>query len=219
MFFSKKNKKERCVNCNSSLNSNFNFCPYCGFSLNDERKDKRELGFFGRDDLPKAGNPELEESQLGITDKIFNSLMNQAIKTINKQIREMNIQDIQENARIEHLPQGIKISIGIPGTSNQIKPRKEKVKKQLTEEQENKLSILPRAEAKTKIRRLTDKVIYEISATGIKSPDDIFISKLENGYEVKAIGEKRVYVNSIQINLPLSGFYLADNKLLVEFKS
>jgi len=145
--------------------------------------------------------------------------MNQAIKTINKQIREMNIQDIQENARIEHLPQGIKISIGIPGTSNQIKPRKEKVKKQLTEEQENKLSILPRAEAKTKIRRLTDKVIYEISATGIKSPDDIFISKLENGYEVKAIGEKRVYVNSIQINLPLSGFYLADNKLLVEFKS
>ena len=219
MFFSKKNKEERCVNCNSSLNGKFNFCPYCGFSLNDERKDKRELGFFGRNDFSKAGNPELEESQLGITDKIFNSLMNQAIKTINKQIREMNIQDIQENARIEHLPQGIKISIGIPGTSNQIKPRKEKVKKQLTEEQENKLSILPRAEAKTKIRRLTDKVIYEISATGIKSPDDIFISKLENGYEVKAIGEKRVYVNSIQINLPLSGFYLADNKLLVEFKS
>ena len=56
---------------------------------------------------------------------------------------------------------------------------------------------MPRAEAKTKLRRLSDKVVYEIAAQGIESPDDVLISKLESGYEIKAIGKKKIYVNTI----------------------
>lgn len=82
-----------------------------------------------------------------------------------------------------------------------------------------KLSSLPRTTAKTKIKRLSDKVIYELAAPGIESPEDIFISKLENGYEIKAIGKKKIYTNSLSIDLPIRGFSLTDNKILVEFKT
>ena len=80
------------------------------------------------------------------------------------------------------------------------------------------MSNLPRAPAKTSVRRLSDKVVYELSAPGIESVEDVFVSKLENGYEIKAIGGKKVYVNSLPVNLQLKGFSISENKLLVEFK-
>jgi len=81
------------------------------------------------------------------------------------------------------------------------------------------MSDLPRTEAKTSIRRIGDRLIYELNTLGVNSPQDIFISKTESGYEIKALGSKKVYVNSIQIDLPLRGYALQKNKLLVEFES
>jgi hypothetical protein len=220
MFFRKKNKEVKCDNCNSNLSDKFNFCPYCGDSLRDENKERRELGLLGRDDFPKAKDIRSNTQNFGITDKLISSLMNTMMKSFDKELgNTRNIKNInQENTRIEQIPNGIKISIGVP---QQAKPRKEKVqtKKEITEEQMKKLSSLPRTSAKTKIKRLSDKVVYELTAPGIESPNDIFISKLENGYEIKAIGKKKIYTNSISIDLPLRGFSLTDNKLLVEFKT
>ena len=217
MFFGKKDKDVKCNNCNSSLNNKFNFCPYCGNPTRDERKETRELGFLGRDDFPRAKDIQSNMQNFGITDKILNSLMNQVMKSFGNM---QNIKDInQENAKIEQIPNGIKISLGIP---QQAKPRKERtqlIKKEITEEQMKKLSALPRTAAKTKIKRLSDKVIYELAAPGIESPNDVFISKLENGYEIKAIGKKKIYTNSLSIDLPIRGFSLTDNKILVEFKT
>ena len=65
----------------------------------------------------------------------------------------------------------------------------------------------------------TDKLIYELSTPGLDSKEDIFLSKVETGYEVKAIGSKKVYVNTLQVNLPLHDLSVANNKLLVEFKT
>ena len=215
MFFGKKNKETKCNNCNSSLNDKFNFCPYCGNQTRDEKDERRELGLLGRDDFPRAKEPQGMQN-FGITDKILNSLMNQVMKSFGNM---QNIKDAnQENAKIEQIPNGIKISIGVP---QQAKPRKERtqmIKKVITEEQMKKLSALPRTTAKTKIKRLSDKVIYELAAPGIESPNDIFISKLENGYEIKAIGKKKIYTNSLSIDLPLRGFSLNDKTLQVEFK-
>ena len=49
------------------------------------------------------------------------------------------------------------------------------------------------------------------------STDDVFISKLESGYETKVIGGKKVFVNSLPINLPLLRYTIANNKLFLEF--
>ena len=218
MFFSKKNKEIKCENCNSSLSDKFNFCPYCGDSLRDEIKERKEFGLLGRDDFPRAKEGNNIMQNLGFTDKVFSSLMNQMMKSIDKEMKNVAQEESKQGARIEQLPNGIKISIGIP---QQKKPKKEKaqiIKKELTEEQMKKLSSFPRAEAKIEIKRLSDKVIYEISAPGIQSPEDVFISKLENGYEIKAIGKNKVYTNSLSIDLPIRGFSIIDKKLLVEFK-
>lgn len=221
MFFRKK--KIRCRNCNSDVEPKFSFCPYCGYSVADKQKEMKEFGLLGKNDnLEPQENIERDSSQhFGFTDKIFNSLMNSMMKSLNKQFKEMGRinpeeLDVLENASIEQFPNGIKIKIGMPA-AGQPKPKQVK-RKEITEAQLEKMSRLPRAEAKTKITRLSDKVIYELAAPGIESPNDIFISKLESGYEIKAIAKKKIYTNSISIGLPLRGFSLLDNKLLVEFK-
>jgi intein/homing endonuclease len=60
-------------------------------------------------------------------------------------------------------------------------------------------------------------VVYELAASGITSIQDIFVSKIETGYEIKAIGNEKVYVNNIPINLPLSKYSIVKDKLLFEF--
>lgn len=217
MFFGKKNKEIKCSNCNSEINDKFNFCPYCGDSLRDEAQEERDLGILGRDDFPRAKEANNLMQNLGFTDKIFSSLMNQMMKSIDKEMKEATKQEPKRKANITQMPNGISISIGIP---QQIKPRKEKtriIKKDITEEQMKKLSSFPRTEAKMEIKRLSDKVTYELMTSGVQSPEDVFISKLENGYEIKAIGKNKVYTNSISIDLPLKGFYLSDKNILLEF--
>ena len=81
------------------------------------------------------------------------------------------------------------------------------------------MSTLPREKAKTNVKRLGDKIIYELATPGVSSPEDIFISKLETGYEIKAIGSKKIYVNSIPINLQLKNYSISKSKLSVEFKA
>ena len=81
-----------------------------------------------------------------------------------------------------------------------------------------KMQSLPRTEAKSNVRRFTDKVIYELSTPGVQSVNDIFISRTENGYEIKALGRTKVYVNNLQINLPITKFSIKSGKLVIEFK-
>ncbi len=219
MFFDKKKDKSiKCENCRSAVDKKFSFYPYCGDSLIDERAEQRELGFLGKNDFTAKKPAQDPFQNLGMTDKLLNSLMNSMMKSLDKQFKQMDKAEFEGNADVEHLPNGIKIKIGVP----QAQPRPQKrtlQKKNITEDQLKKMSNLPRAPAKTKIRRLSDKMVYELSAPGVESPEDVFISKLESGYEIKAIGKKKVYVNSLPVSLPLRGFSLADNKLLVEFKT
>lgn len=219
MFFGKKNKEIKCESCNSVIEEKFNFCPYCGRSTIDEQKELEEFGLLGRNNL--SGNNNLKENPLagaGITDELINSLMNNLIKSFGNQFKNIS-ENESNNTSIENLPNGIKIKIGIPQDAKKPQKPRQSVRKQITSEQIEKMASLPRAAAKANVRRLSDKLVYELSTPGIESTEDVFISRLETGYEIKAIGKKKVYVNSLPINLPLKGFAIADNKLLVEFKT
>ncbi len=219
MFFNKKNKEIKCENCKSKISEKFNFCPFCGNSTMNEQEEMQEFGMLGRNDFTKSKERRRDPfAGLGITDQLLNSIMNNMIKSFDRQFKNAE-SEMQTDADIEQLPNGIKIKIGIPQAtpSKQPKPR-HSIRKQITEEQMEKMSSLPRAAAKTNVRRLSDKIVYELTAPGIESTDDVFISKLETGYEIKAIGKKKVYVNSLPISLPMKSYSIADNKLLVEFK-
>lgn len=214
MFFNRKSKKEsiKCENCNLKIENKFNFCPSCGTEIINEN-EIRDLGMLGKSDLPNQEiNQEIPVQQnFGFTDKIISSIINSLIKNIDKQFKEL------DKTEVRTFPNGIKIRIGSPMQVQEEKVRL--IKPRVTEEQIKRMSSLPRSNAKTSVKRLGDKVIYELSASGINSPEDVFVSKLESGYEIKAIGNKKVYINSLPINLPIRGFVIHENKLLVEFKA
>lgn len=218
MFFGKKNKKEiECESCGKKIEDKFSFCPYCGDSLINEEDEAEDYGLIGKNDRvdEKVG---LVDNQLGITDKLIGSIMDSMMKNLNKQLKGLD----KEAGRTEitTLPNGVKIRIASsPIAPLQKKPtaNKSPPKKDLTEEQMQRMAILPRAQAKSSVKRFANKLIYELATPGVTNVNDVLVSKLESGYEIKAIGEKKIYSNSIPVNLPLKQITLEKSKLLVEF--
>jgi hypothetical protein len=216
MLFSKKNKdkKVKCESCSSKISDESNFCPNCGESRIDEETEREDLGLLGRTDINDSqfSNDHSLNESLGVADKLIGSLVNSLVKNLGKQFKDLD--KIGEKTNIQAFPNGIKIRIGPPIKRVQ---KASMPKNIITEEQIKKISSLPKATAKTSIKRLSDKVIYELATPKIASPKDVFVSKLESGYEIKAISDKKVYVNTIPIDLPLRGFSLNSKKLSIEF--
>lgn len=217
MFFKKKTSK--CENCNSKINDKYSFCPHCGISLLNEEKYVKDYGLLGKNEKIEDEEFLPQQFGMGITDKLLGSLMNTLIKSLDKQFKQMGKEFKMDKTEIKSFPNGIKIKIG-PASSFKKTPQKKAIfNKQISDEQLEKMAALPRAKAETKVKRLNDKIIYELSTPGIQSPDDVFVSKLESGYEIKVISDKKVYVNSLPVNLPLKSLSIDNNKLLIEFLS
>jgi len=211
MFGKKKTKK--CEHCDLETKKDFSYCPNCGNPMKNKDKEMKDYGLIGTSDYEEMS--EENPFSFGITDKLINTMVNSLMKNLDKQFKEMDRNYSQPE--IKSFPNGIRIKIGYPGEMKQQKPRKSQMKKELTNSQIKKMSSLPRAQAKSSIKRLNDSIIYELATPGVDSPQDIFISKLEDGYEIKAIGAKKVYINTLPINLPMKKLSLIDQKLLVEF--
>ncbi|MAG24371.1 hypothetical protein CMI47_02230 [Candidatus Pacearchaeota archaeon] len=219
MLFKKKDKK--CESCNSKIVGTFNYCPHCGASTIDKEKQAKSYGLLGKTDSIED-EPQVSQG-FGLTDKLVNSLMNSVMRSMEKQFKDMD-KDISKQLNkpeVQSFPNGIKIKIAGPFTQEQTqnKPKKENIAKQkpLSEKQIEQLSSLPKSKAKTSLKRLPNKVLYELSTPGVSSLEDIFVSKLEQGYEIKALGKKKVYVNSLPVELPLKKYSIEKNKLLLEF--
>jgi HSP20 family molecular chaperone IbpA len=88
----------------------------------------------------------------------------------------------------------------------------------MTEEEIEKFSKLPRKEPETRVRRLTDKIIYEIKLPGVKTEKDIAINKLQNSIEIKAFAKDRTYFKLIPLSFPIKKYNLKDGTLTLELK-
>jgi len=201
-------KKNYCNKCEGKLKDSYSYCPYCGLDLRNPEKDLKDFGMLGKNNL--EGAPLIGGGGLGITDKMINSLVKSLMKNLNTQLGDL------DSPEVKSFPKGIQIKFGSPGMMKKEKP-KERVEKIITQEQIKRMSKLPRTEAKTNVRRFSDKVVYDLKASGIEDVKDIFVSKLESGYEIKAIGKNKVYVNSIPVNLPLKKYILNKSGVSVEF--
>lgn len=218
MFFGNKNKKNKhkCEDCGSWNKKSHNFCPRCGNSLMIENEE--DFGLLGKSDI--ASKEEEMFSQLGFMDRTLMTMLNSLMKNLDSQMRtQMRDFDGFGKTEVKRFPNGIRIKI-----LNPMEPRsapKQKVnvsvEREIPSSQLKKMNSLPREKAKANMKRIGDKVIYELSTPGVNSPNDVFVSKLESGYEIKAIGDKKVYINSLPINLPLRSYSIVNNKLLVEF--
>ena len=219
MIFGRSNKDSvKCDVCSSKVEEKFSFCPYCGSNLIDKEKEERDFGFLGKKDAPENN---LQENNLTFADKMINNVINSVMKNMMKQLKQSDPQVVTEldNAEIRSLPNGLRIKI-VPhkNSQNNPAPHKEKLNV-INSEQIKKMEKLPRQIAKSSVKRLSNKVVYELLTPGVSSLSDIFISKTESGYEVKAIGNKKVYTNSLSIELPLKSYAISKDKILLEFKA
>ena len=225
--------KKTCRKCGNKIEKDFRFCPHCGNNSELEREMK-DYGFLGKND-------NSDSSDFGIKLPFgMNTLFNTLLKEVDKQMRQLDKQigeeanQSKETKPKSHISSGISINISTaPGKEPQIKltgfgpefgniqnspPNKRPVVR-ISDEQAEKLASLPRKEAETQIRRLSNKLLYEIDMPGVKSLKEVIINKLENSIEVKAFSEKEVYFKLIPLNLPILNYSLEAGKLILELKS
>lgn len=201
-------KKHDCPRCKSSIKADFDFCPHCGCDVRNPEKDLEEFGLLGKHGAGAAPLADGGGLGMGLGDKLISSIFNQLMKSLESQMGAA-----LPRADVRALPHGIRVNLGVPVQKSVPKVKVRKI----TEDQVKRMSGAPRIEAKSDIRRLSDRVLYDLKAPGIDSLDDVFVSKVESGYEVKAIGKNKVYVNSLQVDLPLKGYTLHEKGLTLEF--
>lgn len=215
----------------------FEFCPHCGTTFskspNEIDQEKKDFGMLGKRDklenssainftnIPNLNNLDINNIDLKNLDNLgiklpfgFNKLFKQLVKELDKQFKELD-KSISER---DNNGINIRIETNIPGFEEQ--EIKEATKKNyVTEEIAKKLSKLPRKEAEAKVRRLSDKIIYEVSMPGVKSLKDVIINRLENSIEIKGITTKELLTKNIPVNLPIQKYSLKNGKFLLELKT
>ena len=211
-------RKQTCPKCNNKTSKKHDFCPYCGFGF------RQDDPFF------------VPSFNFGFP---FNSIIKQLEKQIDKQMKEMDEQIpsfAEEEKKPKTMAEGLSISIsntggqpvirvsnmgsgpGIQAQHVKTPVAKESLpKNSLSESQIAKLSSLPKEDPQTSVRRLTDKIIYEIDMPGIEEKN-VWITKLHNSIEIKALGKDKAYFKLIPIKLPILKSEVKEGKLILELK-
>ena len=203
--------KKKCPSCAKKIDRKFSYCPYCGVSFR-EQNEQKDFGMLGRDDMSKEIREEVK-LPFGMN-KIMNSLM----KQIERQMNDIDFQNTQG------MPRGfkIKVSTGKPGQIREINENKQKeiVENYPTSKEEDyRRSKLEKVNAKSRVKRIADSVIYELEVPGVKRKRDVTITKLASGIEIKAYSKDKCYIKSIPLTMEITEYYLENEKLFVEMKA
>ncbi|MEM4318636.1 MAG: zinc ribbon domain-containing protein [Candidatus Pacearchaeota archaeon] len=211
----------KCIKCGKEIEKKFKYCPYCG---------TKQLKGNLLDDVEDLMNKE--SFGFGFPFTSFNRMIKDLANQIEREMTKFD-EEIKTKKTSPLGRKGISIKISFsngsgPGVvienigeerggkvdknSKEIKKIKE-INKKVTA-----FETLPREEAKTKVKRLSDRIIYEIQLNGVKSLDDVEIKQLENTTEVKAIAKDKIYFKLIPIVLPIINYELKGSKLYIYFK-
>ena len=216
---------KKCSNCKKRISQDYEFCPHCGSNVSENSenpKEKEDYGLLGKND------------DFSMDMKMpfgFNTLFNSLVKELDKQFKELDKTIEKDISSKKVKKSGISISISSFGDKapeikiksfgdmpeiNQKKIMPVIQTTKISDENVKKLTSLPRKEASTQVRRLSNKVVYEINLPGVKSLKNIFVNQLENSIEVKAIGKDQAYFKLIPVSMPLKKYSLKDEKLVLE---
>ncbi len=231
--------KKACKGCKRKISSKYNFCPYCGIDTQgNSKKAKDEWGMLGKDDSFDDFMNEFENFSRaffgGIGGKMINKMIGSAVKMLEKEIeREMEKEMMREKKSLPKTSfqlfiNGKRVPLSAaPDTlhSSVNSGSRRKSKKETSGLRESMLpqntlenfASLPKKEPSTNIRRLSNKVIYEVNLPGVKSVNDISLMKLENSIELKAVGKDVAYFKPIPISLPVINYKFSKEKLILEF--
>ncbi|MEM4625417.1 MAG: zinc ribbon domain-containing protein [Candidatus Pacearchaeota archaeon] len=222
----------KCARCGKKIKEKFEFCPYCGTRV----EDSSNYGFLGKEDFI---GPDEIRLPMG-----FNFLLRPLMKEL---IRQM--QNLDKELREEEKALGGKskpnetfssfsIHIGIPGQKpiklESFSDGKRIQIKDFNSSGKNVRKIIlpkidiskiedakdfPRKEAIAEMKRVDDKIIYNIFLPGVKSLSDINIAVFENVVEIKAISDKEVLFKNLKLKLPILDYSFSNEKLTIEFST
>ena len=203
-------KGKKCSSCNGKIKESFSYCPSCGKSFK-QVDDSKDFGMLGKTDSIHNLTEGLN-LPLGLG-KMVNSL----VKQLEKQMNSMDLENCSGN------PRGfkIKVSTGTPQTRQVIQnsPENVEISNKISNKESERRMKLEKIDAESKIRRLGDRIIYEIETSGIKSKEDVVLTKLATGIEVKAYSKDKCYVKFIPLTLEIVGYFIKQNKVFVELKA
>jgi HSP20 family molecular chaperone IbpA len=215
-MFNKKN----CPRCEEKIKSSYDFCPSCGLKLNDN--SERKWGMLGKKDYIDEFSTPLP-SFGGISGSFMNKMIGSAMKMIekemNKEFEKGNQENpkINSNTRIRLMVNGKEITPHIKNLRKETeKTPSKKLPIDFSKENLKKFQKLTKKEPKTHVRRIGDKLTYELEVPGVKSINDVSISQMEGGLEVKAVADKKAYFKNISIDLPLIKYVLSKEILSLE---
>lgn len=221
--------RKTCQRCGKKTSKGSRFCPSCGFPLGKKIK-KEDYGMLGEND--SINETDLFSSSLlgGIGGGFMNKMISNTMKMLEKEMEKemrMSKQSSANNSfpktKIRLMINGKEVNLN-NGMQKPENVKKEKQKpattkfKKFSEEQIKKFSKLNKKEPKTELRRIADKIIYEIEIPGVESIENITITPLESSIELKALAEEKAYSKSIPLNLPIVGYEFSKGLLVLEFQ-
>ncbi|MFH1503481.1 MAG: zinc ribbon domain-containing protein [Candidatus Diapherotrites archaeon] len=221
--------KRNCKRCGEKINKSYSFCPSCGTPLNKKQRGE-DFGMLGESDSMEDFDVFANSLFGKIGGGVMNKVLANAMRMLEKEMQEgMKPQNPNIN-KMNNIPR-TKFRLMINGKeinldNNEIvkNQKEEKIKEkkvkfnEFTDEQIKKFSKLKKAEPKTSLKRIDDKILYEVELPGVESLKEISIVKLENSIEVKAITDKKAYLKRIPLNLPITNYDLSENLLVLELK-
>ncbi len=228
--------RKKCSNCNEKVGKKFDFCPNCGARLKSNKNKpeyiQKDYGILGKDDI-------IDESPI-IDNTSISKLLGKALRELPRMVRQMEKEMNSQFNEPSHLnksntefPFGMRIRFAINGKeidlnelengsqekyTEKTKPVMSRVST-ISKEKAEKFAKLPKKEPKSQMRRLSNKIIYELEVPGVNNINDILINKLENSIEIKALAKNKVYSKTININLPILKYKLAKENLILELQA
>jgi HSP20 family molecular chaperone IbpA len=210
-------KRKTCNNCNEKIKNSYNFCPSCGIQTKEQSKD---WGMLGKNDKEETKNKQINLFNGGITGGIMNKMIGSAMKMLEKEMQKElgpnKKMPINPNTKIKLMINGKEI---MPQKIQKTPTKKENIKIlpiEFSNENLKKWSNSKKEEPKSNLKRIGDKIEYEIEIPGVQSIKDISIIKLEKSLEIKAIAKDKSYQKIIPLDLPLKKYSLLQGKLTLE---
>lgn len=194
----------KCKSCAEKIERKFNYCPWCGAGVRGS--DGRDFGMLGSGDSGRV----TEEIKLPFgVEKIMGGL----IKQLEKQMGDMEVDEKTG------MPKGIKIKIGrMPMGQAVQKPMVKREIVRVSNAEAERRSELKKVDAKSRVKRLGDVVIYEIETPGLKRKEDVVLVELESGIEIRAYARDKCYVKVIPLKVEVLGWRVDHERVLVEFR-
>jgi hypothetical protein len=201
--------KKKCPSCAKKIEKKFSFCPYCGVSFK-VRNERENFGMLGRND---SGERVQEELKLPFG---MNKIMNSLVKQLEGQLGNMDLGEGQG------VPKGVKIRVARGPPMGQVmreEPREVEEVQIVSDEENDRRAGLKREEVESKVRRLADRIIYEMETPGVKKKKDVVITKLASGLEIKAYSKEKCYVKFIPLTVEVIEYSVENEKVFVELKA